>query len=196
MKKIVYFHGFASSGASGTVALLRRELLADDVRVVAPDIPVDPAEALPMLKALVTKEAPDLVVGTSMGGAYAQQMRGVERICVNPSFDTSRLFHVLHVGKYKWLNERRDGSVEFHVYKETIEHFREMEAHQFDDIPEEDTLFCHGLFGDQDELTAGGREIFERHFPGMSRSFPGGHRLNADTVKSALLPLIRELLSL
>ena len=71
-----------------------------------------------------------------------------------------------------------------------------MEAHQFDDIPEEDTLFCHGLFGDQDELTAGGREIFERHFPGMSRSFAGGHRLNADTVKSALLPLIRELLSL
>ena len=66
----------------------------------------------------------------------------------------------------------------------------------FDDIPEEDTLFCHGLFGDQDELTAGGREIFERHFPGMSRSFSGGHRLNADTVKSALLPLIRELLSL
>ena len=135
-------------------------------------------------------------VGTSMGGAYAQQMRGVERICVNPSFDTSRLFHVLHVGKYKWLNERRDGSVEFHVYKETIEHFREMEAHQFDDIPEEDTLFCHGLFGDQDELTAGGREIFERHFPGMSRSFAGGHRLNAETVKLALLPLIRELLSL
>ena len=100
MKKIVYFHGFASSGASGTVALLRRELLASDVRVVAPDIPVDPAEALPMLKALVAKEAPDLVVGTSMGGAYAQQMRGIERICVNPSFDTSRLFHVLHVGKY------------------------------------------------------------------------------------------------
>ena len=114
MKKIVYFHGFASSGASGTVALLRRELLADDVRVVAPDIPVDPAEALPMLKALVTKEAPDLVVGTSMGGAYAQQMRGVERICVNPSFDTSRLFHVLHVGKFKWLNARRDGATEFH----------------------------------------------------------------------------------
>ena len=57
MKKILYLHGFASSGASGTVDLLRREFWereAEDKRatIVAPDIPLDPLVALPMLKAL------------------------------------------------------------------------------------------------------------------------------------------------
>ena len=56
-REILYLHGFASSGASGTVEILRKEFLGtgahDRVKVVAPDIPVDPAEALPMLRALV-----------------------------------------------------------------------------------------------------------------------------------------------
>ena len=39
--KLIYFHGFASSGASGTVELLRNMMPEDTV--IAPDIPVDPA---------------------------------------------------------------------------------------------------------------------------------------------------------
>ena len=50
---------------------MRRELPNDEV--VAPDIPVDPAEALPYLKELCEKEQPDMIVGTSMGGMYAQE---------------------------------------------------------------------------------------------------------------------------
>ena len=95
MKKILYLHGFASSGASGTVDLLRREFWereAEDKRatIVAPDIPLDPLVALPMLKALAAREAPDLIVGTSMGGFYAQLLHGFVRICVNPSFWLSK----------------------------------------------------------------------------------------------------------
>ena len=85
--KLVYFHGFGSSHASGTVETLRRELPNDEV--VAPDIPVDPVEALPYLKELCEKEQPDLILGTSMGGMYAQQMRGFTRILVNPAFTMS-----------------------------------------------------------------------------------------------------------
>ena len=140
MKKILYLHGFGSSGASGTVEVLRHAFWDKEkdpskrVQVIAPDIPVDPQEALPFLKALVAKEQPDFIVGTSMGGMYAQQLRGFPRICVNPSFGTSKLYSLLHVGKYKWLNKRKDGALEFHIYKETIEHYAEMEAHQFDGI--------------------------------------------------------------
>lgn len=199
-RKIVYLHGFGSSGQSGTVELLRKEFLgasmADRILVVAPDIPVEPTEALPMIKALVEKENPLLVIGTSMGGMYAQQLRGVERICVNPSFQMSQLYSHFHVGKYKWLNPRRNGEIEFHVYKETIERFKEMEAHQFDNIDEVETLFCHGLFGDEDPLAGNNRELFESHYPGMSEVFEGGHRLNADLVKSVLIPKIREILGL
>ena len=197
MKKILYLHGFGSSGASGTVEVLRRAFWGDDpaarVQIVAPDIPVDPEEALPMLRALVAKEQPGLVVGTSMGGMYAQQLRGVPRICVNPSFGMSTLYSLLHVGKYKWLNTRRDGATEFHVYKETIAHFAEMEAHQFDGITDDDRLLCHGLFGDEDEMMPEVRPLFERHYPGMAHVFPGGHRMNAEVVTRTLLPYIRSL---
>ena len=153
MKKILYLHGFGSSGASGTVEVLRHAFWDKEkdpskrVQVIAPDIPVDPQEALPFLKALVAKEQPDFIVGTSMVGMYAQQLRGFPRICVNPSFGTSKLYSLLHVGKYKWLNKRKDGALEFHIYKETIEHYAEMEAHQFDGLTDDDRIFCFGLFG-------------------------------------------------
>jgi len=37
------------------------------------------------------------------------------------------------------------------------------------------------------------RPVFERYYPGMSRVFPGGHRLNDHVVTHTLLPFIREL---
>lgn len=197
-RKIVYLHGFGSSGASGTVEMLRKEFLGhgagDRIAVVAPDIPVEPTEALPMIKALVEKENPLLVIGTSMGAMYAQQLRGIERICVNPSFRMSQLYSHFHVGKYKWLNPRKNGEIEFHVYKETIERFKEMEERQFDGIDEVETLFCHGLFGDADPLAGNNRELFELHYPGMSSVYAGGHRLSADIVKAVLIPKIREII--
>ena len=79
-KSIMYLHGFASSGASGTVDLLRKAFWhperGEEVAVVAPDIPVDPVEAVPFIKALVNRVRPTLVVGTSKGAMYAQQLHG------------------------------------------------------------------------------------------------------------------------
>ena len=196
MKKILYLHGFGSSGASGTVELLRREFWGKDISrraiVIAPDIPIDPAIALPMLRQLASDEMPDLVIGTSMGGMYAQQLHGFLRICVNPSFCLSKKYDILSVGKHRWLNRRRDGETEFHVTKETIAHFQEMEAHQFDGVTDEDRTLCHGLFGDEDDtvLASETRPVFEQYYPGMSSTFPGGHRMNAHIVTHTLLPYI------
>ena len=198
MKKILYLHGFGSSGASGTVDLLRKAFWETDAAhravVVAPDIPVDPVEALPMLKGLVGQESPDIIIGTSMGGWYAQQLHGFLRICVNPSFRLSRMYDVLHVGKHKWLNRRKDGAVEFHVTKEIIAHFRDAEDHQFDGVTDDDRMLCHGLFGDADPMRAETRALFEQHYPGMSHEFPGGHRMNAQVVSHTLLPYIKPLI--
>ena len=197
MKSILYLHGFGSSGASGTVELLRKEFWGRDparrATVTAPDIPVDPAVAMPMLEALAYDEMPDLVIGTSMGGMYAQMLRGFTRICVNPSFTISKKYNVLHVGRHRWLNKRKDGETEFHVTKETIAHFQELEARQFDGIDDEDRMLCHGLFGEDDEMMPEVRPIFERHYPGMAHVFPGGHRMNAQIVTQTLLPYIRSL---
>ena len=194
MKKIPYLHGFGSSGASGTVAMLGRAF-GETATVLAPDIPVDPLEALPMLKKLAYAELPDLTIGTSMGGMYAQQVHGFLRICVNPSFWLSQKHDILFVGKHRWLNRRLNGETEFEVTKETVEDFRDMEAHQFDGVIDEDRALCHGLFGDEDDtiLASETRPVFEQHYPGMSHVFSGGHRMNAHVVVHTLVPYIRSL---
>jgi len=191
--KIIYFHGFASSGASGTVQLLRRAL--PSAEVVAPDIPVSPAVALPMLLKLAESEQPDVIIGTSMGGMYAQQMRGHLRICVNPSFHISTLSKVVHTGVHKWLNGRRDGEKEFRVTADTIREFNQMERTQFKGITPEDKELCYGLFGIHDEYInpANAYNAFTKYYSHAQR-FDGGHQLNDKVLHKVLLPLLKELL--
>ena len=179
MKKILYLHGFASSGASGTVELLRKwfwDRVEPSRRavVVAPDIPLDPLVAEKTLEALAYDEMPDLVIGTSMGGMYAQMLHGFTRICVNPAF---------------WISRKYD-----HVTKETVAHFQELESRQFDGIDDDDRMLCHGLFGDEDTLVGPeSRAAFEEHYPGMAQSFHGGHHLNSEVLADAVVPFIRSL---
>ena len=123
--KILYFHGFASSGATGTAESLRRML--PEVEVISPDIPVDPSEALPFLRALCEQEKPDLIIGTSMGAMYAQQMFGYKKICVNPAFNMSTLSKVFRTGEHKFLNGRKDNAKTFKITKEIIQKQNMME---------------------------------------------------------------------
>ena len=189
-RKIIYFHGFGSSGASGTVETLRK-LFPDDT-VIAPDIPIDPFEALPFLKELCAKEQPDLVVGTSMGGMYAHQMKGFKRICVNPALNMSRMSKVMKTGTHKFFNRRKDNQKEFKITKEIIQHFNSIERNQFNDISEDDKQNCYGLFGIYD-TTVNTYDLFKKHYPNASR-FEGEHRLNDKVIKSVLLPLIHQLI--
>lgn len=190
--KLVYFHGFASSGASGTVQLLRK--IFPSAQVVAPDIPVDPEEALPMLQKLVQTEQPDVIVGTSMGGMYAQQMHGFLRICVNPSFriSTSKL---LHTGVHKWLNGRKNHEKEFRITADIIKRYNQMERKQFDGITPGDRELCYGLFGINDTSVnpINAYNTFTKYYTHAER-FEGEHQLNDKVIHKVLLPLLKQLL--
>ena len=189
--KLIYFHGFGSSGASGTVETLRN--LLPDTTVIAPDIPVDPAEALPFLEELCQTEKPDIIVGTSMGGMYAQQMRGFLRICVNPAFNMSTNSSVLKTGTYKFHNGRKDNQKEFRITKDTILHFNQMERQQFKGITPDEQELCYGLFGINDPVVHT-YDLFKKHYPHAIR-FEGEHRLNDKVIRKTLLPLIKQLLA-
>lgn len=187
--KLVYFHGFGSSGASGTVESLRHLLPDDDV--IAPDIPVDPVEALPFLKSFCAEEKPDIVVGTSMGGMYAQQMRGFLRICINPACNMSTQSTVLRTGEHKFFNGRRDGQKTFRITREIIQHHNQMERQQWKDITDWDREHCYGLFGINDTLV-NTYDLFHKHYPHVIR-FEGEHRLNEKVLRKVVIPLIKEL---
>lgn len=184
-------HGFASSGSSGTVMTLRRYLT--EWRVIAPDLPVDPFEALELLRGLIEEEKPDIVVGTSMGGMYTQQMWGVPRIVVNPSFEMSRSLLFGKMGRNKYMSKRKDGATEFRIDKAVVERFKEMEKHQFDGITEDEKKLVVGLFGDKDPIVHFQPLMAQLYGEERCRWFAGEHRLNDTVVKKVLIPLIEDL---
>lgn len=189
MKKLMYLHGFGSSAASGTVKTLRE--LLPDFDVVAPDIPVDPVEALPFLRGLCMNELPDVVVGTSMGGMYAQQMRGYNRICVNPAFEMSKKSKMLTVGTHEYFKPRKDGTTHFEITSEIIRHHAEMEKHQFDGITETDRKQVWGMFADNDQQV-NGESLFLQYYNQVIH-FSGEHRMDDKVIKDVLVPLIRSI---
>ena len=187
----MYVHGFASSGSSGTVMTLRRYMAG--WRVVAPDLPVDPFEALELLRRMVDEEQPDIVVGTSMGGMYTQQLWGVPRIVVNPSFEMSRSLLFGKMGRNKYMSKRQDGAAEFRIDKSVVERFKEMEKHQFEGITDEEKMLVVGLFGDKDPVVHFQPLMAQLYGEERCRWFAGEHRLNDTVVKKVLIPLIDEL---
>lgn len=187
--KIIYFHGFGSSGASGTVEMLRKLLPEDEI--LAPDIPVDPLEALPFLKDYCAEQQPDIVIGTSMGGMYAHQMRGFRRICVNPAVNMSTQSGVLKTGVHKFYNGRKDHQKEFRITRDIIQHQNQVERQQFKNLTDEDREYCYGLFGINDPVVHT-YDLFHKHYPKCQR-FEGEHRLNDKVLRKVLIPLIEEL---
>lgn len=190
--KMIYFHGFASSGATGTAELLRKML--PSATILSPDIPVDPTEALPYLRQFCEEEQPDVIVGTSMGGMYAQQMRGFCRICVNPAFNMSTMSKALHTGTFKFRNGRKDHQKEFRITSDIIKHFNQMERKQFEGISPEERELCYGLFGTNDKTVnpINAYNTFTKYYVHAER-FEGEHQLNERSVRHALLPLLKRI---
>ena len=190
--KIIYFHGFASSGATGTAESLRRML--PEVQVISPDIPVDPSEALPYLRSLCEQEQPDLIIGTSMGAMYAQQMFGFRKILVNPSFNMSTLSKVFRTGEHKFLNGRKDKAKTFKITKEIIQKQNMMERQQFKGITPFDRENTYGLFGIHD-TTVNCYDLFKKYYTNAQR-FDGEHHLNEKALRTAVVPLAKTILGL
>lgn len=188
--KLLYVHGFASSGSSGTVMTLRRHL--SSWRVIAPDLPVDPFEALELLRGIVEQEKPDVVVGTSMGGMYAQQLWGIPRIIVNPSFEMSRSLLFGKMGRNKYMSKRQDGATEFRIDKAVVERFKQMEKTQFDGVNDHEKALVTALFGDKDPVVNFYPLVSELYGKERCIHFNGEHRLNDEIVKKVLIPIINE----
>lgn len=188
-KKILYVHGFSSSGQSGTVVKIREML--PGATVVAPDLPLHPAEAMDLLHHTCETENPDQIIGTSMGGMYAEMLYGYDRILVNPAFQMgdTMLKHGM-LGKNTFLNPRQDGVQEFIVTKSLVEEYREITAKCFAGVTEEesrDRVF--GLFGDEDPVVHT-RDLFSQHYRNAI-SFHGEHRMNDKILLHSVLPVVQ-----
>lgn len=187
-KTVLYVHGFASSGQSGTVRRLQEVL--PEARVIAPDLPIHPHEALALLHDVCQQEKPDLIVGTSMGGMFAEQLRGYDRICVNPALDIAETMRAHGLtGTQHFQNPRQDGVQEFYVDKTLVKEYREVSEQRFQNMTDDDRQRVYGLFGDEDELVDT-YDMFHEHYP-QALYFHGEHRMNDRSFMHSVLPVIR-----
>lgn len=62
MKTILFLHGFFASGSCVPAKALK-EAFADNLRVLCPDLPIHPKEALEFIHKICDKENPDLLIG-------------------------------------------------------------------------------------------------------------------------------------
>lgn len=187
-KTVLYCHGFGSSGQSGTVTRLRTVM--PNARVIAPDLPVDPHEAIALLHHICETEKPDLIIGTSMGGMYAEQLRGFDRICINPALEIAETMKTHGMtGTQQFQNPRQDGIQEFYVDKAMVKAYRDVSEQRFVGLTPEDERRVYGLFGDKDDLvdTMG---IFCEHYS-QATNFHGEHRMDDKSYMHSVMPVIR-----
>ncbi len=195
-KKVLYLHGFASAGSTGTAVTMRNMLYTKGVSVLSPDIPTSPLEAVKMLQDFMSTEKPDLVVATSMGAMYAEQLYGTPRVLVNPSFHMARLLTFRGMGKREFRNKRQDGATEFKVDKPMIQEFQQVEKSSFSGVNSKEKELVWGLFGTLDKLV-NCQSDFKKHYGSTQmRLFEGEHFLNDKVLSKVVMPLIEQLLGI
>ena len=190
-KKLMYLHGSASAGYSHTsMGIL--QYLPEDWQLLTPDCPVDAEECLKMLKELCEREKPDLIIGASQGGYYAQMLKGYKRICVNPALEMSKDSDV-KIGSHQFVINRQDGVQKYTITPEMQDGYRRLEACLFEGITDFDRENCYGLFGNKDTDWGYCKPIFAEHYKHIF-TFPGGHRMEYDEIEKYLMPLIKKLI--
>ena len=198
-KKIIYFHGFSSAGSTGTAVTLRGYRYEDyGVQVISPDIPVMPLQALEFLNDLVKSEAPDLIIGTSMGAMYAELIKGMPRICVNPSFHMAKLLTFKHLNKnVDFQNPRADGAVSFKVDKKMVAEFKDIETRlSLKNITSQEKQLVWGVFGKNDKTVNCQDEFIKAYGREHFKVVDGEHSLTQTVLKRDILPLILQILGL
>ena len=186
--RILFIHGFASSGTYKTADTLR--ILFRPCEVTAPDVPIDPREALPMLQDLCVTMQPDLIVGLSLGGFWAQKLRGYAKVCINPDFHVSRLLRT-RLGENEYLSPRKDGATTFFVTETICAAYEALETSQFDLLDDWERNHTVGMFADADELVHCHDE-FALHYP-HAHYYPGKHLPTFPELKHHLVPLVEML---
>ena len=190
MDKILFIHGLASSGAYKMASTLRH-LLAP-CEVIAPDVPIEPDAAFAMLKGLCIKEMPDLIVGLSLGGFWAQQLRGYRKALVNPDFHVSALMRAM-TGEVRYLSPRAGGEESFIIDEALCAAYEEREKTLFDGLDAGETAITLGFFAENDELVHSFDE-FEAHYPGRGVRYPGRHLPTYPEIKRWMVPHLVTLL--
>ncbi len=185
-RRILFLHGFASSGRYKMADQLR--ILLKPAEVLSPDIPAEPAEALAFVRKLAAEYAPDLVVGHSLGGFWAHQLRGVHKALVNPCFFISGHLRTLP-REMAYLSPREDGQRSFAITDAMCKGFAALEQLQFEGLTQREKDLTVAFFAFDDETVRQG-DVFAEHYGKAGVGYPGGHLPDFPEMKKYIVPEI------
>ena len=141
---------------------------------------------------------PFILYGTSMGGMFAQMLRGFRRILINPSFHTSVHMSEKVGQRLPFHNPRKDGLKDFEVNDKLVKKYQKLESRQFDPKTgiigkrPDDPSQVWAFFGTND-TTVNCKDEYLQHYT-QAQDFEGEHRLDPDTTLNLIVPKILELL--
>ncbi len=122
--KIIYIHGFNSSGKSTKVDQLRASF--PNYKIIAPTLSSDPNEAYSQIVSEIVKEYDDtIIIGTSLGGFYA--------LAISNRFDIPCFLINPSLKPHKTLIKRVGSHIRFGTDNEVYE-FKEQYLHMLKEI--------------------------------------------------------------
>ncbi|MDR2870413.1 MAG: hypothetical protein LBV04_08190 [Deferribacteraceae bacterium] len=172
MPRVLYIHGYASSG-NGHTAQTLRELLGDRLELIAPDFPAEPMPALAKAEAAVI--GMDMVVASSYGAFIALNLSHcVPTLLINPCIYPSHELPLLDT----------------EVDADIVACLKSMESQLFCKAAAKCSIM-HAVFADNDELFSY-KDEYLKYYSNIYKVH-GGHSLDYDTIKTTVVPLIEQL---
>lgn len=193
MTKIIFLHGFFASG-SCILAQTLKKTLEPEIKVLTPDLPLHPLEALAKIQEMCQEEHPDLLVGNSCGSFYAQiisSRMGIPALLGNPHLEMTKFLQE-RIGTHTYKSPRFNGKQQFVIDEALIDEFAEVQKSQFDDYQPVGRDKIYGLFGENDGL-AHYEPVFLKYYT-RSFHFPGAHTPTAEEVEQYYVPLVKQIL--
>lgn len=166
--KIVYLHGFGSTGNSPKAYKLKAEFGEDNV--ISPDLPIDPEAVIELINGIISDLDDNvLFVGTSLGGFYAHYFAShynKQCVLINPSIHPSE-----SLKKRLGINRNYSTKEKFELTENHLDSFHDMEV-------EKDGYFANIFIAKDDDVIDPYQSIdyFESRGSYIIATDDGGHR--------------------
>lgn len=193
MPLVLFLHGFFAAGACAPAQALTQGL-AGQARVISPDLPLHPGEALDLIHRLCLQHHPAAIVGNSNGAFLAQiaaSRLGLPALLGNPHLEMTR-FLTPRLGPHEYKAPRADGRQHFVIDQPLIDEFARLQQHQWDYDSSANRDRIWGLFGTSD-TPAHYEPLFLEHYT-HAFHFPGAHTPTPDEVLRYYVPLVVQLI--
>ena len=191
MKEILYIHGLGG-GRDGRFATVLRKNLGDDYKIIAPEIPVQPREAMAFVQSALFNHDYDLVVASSLGAYYLMYcMHLPKKLLINPAVKAGEYIEK-YVGKgvHEYNTPRLFGPKEYVIDDKFISDLKEMEF----DLDDEELLVTRCMVSPEDELF-GEQNVdmcIKKFLDENATIIHSSHRVEEDVIINDIIPKIKE----